>query len=142
MRPIRVMRRGVVAQTRVDIRNVFCSAQNNSNGTASATVTYSNAGGWSSNANPTGSGSTNHNWRLTGASADYDIWFHVNFVDGSVAGTYDTWLNLGTTRTVSINAGIETTETANISVKVRDAVTLQELDSGTIDIDATGGFAG
>lgn len=76
-------------------------------------------------------------WLVSGSNGDFDIRCTVN--SGTIdSGATGTWLNLASTRDWSV---IDTNDngvsaTANITLQIRDAVSLTVLASGTWQLDA------
>lgn len=89
---------------------------------ANATATWS----MNSSGTVTGTGLAAYTWRLAGVSSDYDVSF-----DGGA-----TWLNLGTTRTISRTRTTIGQNSGTYDVRVRHAVSLAELDKATITLNA------
>ena len=81
-----------------------------------------------------GTYSTRGTWLLDGSASDYDCRLTVDLdltPSGSATGT---WLNLGTTRawTLSDTAPIGAARTSTCTIEIRDATTLDVLDSATV----------
>lgn len=78
----------------------------------------------------------------TSAGNDYEARATIVSSTSSMNGTFGTWLPLGTTREWSIQAeatssGIDLTNTAQITIEIRNAITTSILDTATIDLSAT-----
>jgi hypothetical protein len=67
------------------------------------------------------------NWLTNGAGANYQV--HATLNSGTLStGTTGSWLAMSSTRSW------ETTGSANLTIKIRDAHTLTELDSCTVSL--------
>lgn len=78
-----------------------------------------------------------YQWRLGGASADYDIFATLN--SGALTeGTTGSWLNLGTTRAwaVTRTSNLNGQDDAVITLQIRNASTLAVLETATITLSA------
>jgi hypothetical protein len=128
--------------TKVQVKSASVSGTNAATGPASASMTFGANGVWSSVASPQGSGTqANYNWLLTGVVADYEVMFSDAGGDPAT-GTFDQWLSLSTSRSVSISAPIENSYACSFIAKIRSVATGIVEDSGYMTLDATGGFAG
>lgn len=105
-----------------------------SNGTGNAAGYRLNSSGAAQKDAGAGSySSISGEWMLTGAAADYECRFHE--ISGTVStGTVDTWQALSSTRTWTVTASIGTEKTCTGTVSIRDAVTLDVLDTATITL--------
>lgn len=97
------------------------------------TITFDAAGTYSSIGNGSSPSGT---WKLWGNGSDYDIRFDVS--SGTLsAGTANTWENLGTSRAyVKTNTGTGTLS-VNGTLRIRNALTLVEIDSCSLLLSAT-----
>lgn len=95
-------------------------------GPATATYSLTNAGA------ETATGVASGTWLTAGAAADYDVMLTVN--SGALtSGTVGSWLNLGTTRTWTLQrSGAVGTTTANTTVQIRSASSLSVLATATV----------
>lgn len=95
-------------------------------GTATATYSLTSAG------LETATGSSNNTWLLAGSAADYDVRLTIN--SGTLtSGTSGSWLNLGTTRTWTLQrSGAIGISTTNTTVEIRSASTLTVLATATV----------
>jgi hypothetical protein len=126
--------------SRVQLISTTVYGLNPTSGVGSATISFHLNGGVGASWNPQGSVSPGtFNWRLSGASADYDIMATLG--SGTTpSGTLGAWLNLSTTRTWTLSASNDFNYTCRLAVQIRDAVTLTVL-AGPVNfyLDATGG---
>ena len=131
---------GPLTSTRVQLLPRQVNGNNASFGTASANSVFSSLGHWTGTYSPAGGASSNFNWRLTGASADYDIMATLSSGD-TPSGTLGSWLNLASTRTWGLTAGQEVSLTCVLAVSIRDAATLVTICGPVLfTIDAQGGI--
>lgn len=82
-------------------------------------------------------------WRLLGASSDYEVRFTT--LSGTfTAGTFDTWLSLGTSRSITVSASQSTvgttsnSATARVEIRTTGGILLTSADitcSATADVD-------
>lgn len=77
-------------------------------------------------------------WRVTGASADYEVRFTTASGDAPNRGSaLGVWLNLGSTRSVGqLNTVAGTTRTGTVTVEIRDVATSTIRDTATITLTA------
>ena len=66
-------------------------------------------------------------WKLSGAVSDYDVQMVLHSGTMSSGSAVNTWLNLGTGRNWSINQASSGTKSVSVTLKIRDASTLEEL---------------
>lgn len=98
---------------------------------ASASLTFSNTGAYSSVGN---SASASGTWLLTGAAGDYDIRF--TYTGDSIGLTSGTWYNLGTSRVASLSQTVEGTKSASGTIDIRKTSSGVIQDSCTFSISA------
>lgn len=107
-------------------------------GVITSTFTLSNTGVASGNSNPSGFGGGSYapEWLTLGTAANYDArWTNVS--GAPTTGTTGTWLNLGTSRSWTMDGpGGMGTNVAIGTVEIRDAATLVVLATATIELDA------
>lgn len=123
----------------VALTNKSIAASRTGAGLTVATFKTDNTGVASGGVTPggTGAGSYAPQWLSGGGTpSNYDVRWTV--VSGTLTtGTTGTWLNLGTTRNWTINAGAGIgTKTAVGTVEIRDVGTLAVLATATITISA------
>lgn len=83
------------------------------------------------------SGDYSGEWRVSGASADYESRVTKNSGTTPTTGTLNTWQALSSTRTWALATDADPqTRTCNLTVEIRDAVTLVVLDSCTVVLNA------
>lgn len=100
--------------------------------TSVCNITFSSAGTYSITDDATSSGT----WRLTGASADYDIRW-TNTAGTLTTGTAGTWQNLATSRAFGVTRATFGTKTCTGTVEIRSATSLLVVATGTITLNAT-----
>lgn len=112
--------------------------------TTSARYTLTSAGAVQrSNANGTTFTTAVEDWisPLSAAGAGYDVYCTVNSGTLSAGGASEaTWLSLGTSRLWQVTKGSLGTNVAQITVKIRDAASLVELETGAV-IDLSAEYA-
>lgn len=117
----------------VDLHNATVSDAGPPGSSSTASFTINNSGQFTSTG---GVSAPSWTWRLSGASADYEVMFSYT---GSVPTgvTFDTWLSCSTSRTVTLASSRLQDKSTNVVVKIRKGTT--ELDTCTIAMAATGG---
>lgn len=99
---------------------------------ASATYTLTNAG------LEQATGLANNTWLSAGAASSYDV--RATLSSGALtSGTTGSWLNLGTTRSWNVTRtnNAPGTDTATLTIEIRDATSLIVLATVTVVITAT-----
>ena len=96
----------------------------------SCTVTFANTGVFSGS-KATSTATSPYNWLTSGLPANAEIFFHQTSGTAVTGAALDTWLNCGTSRSLSLSwPGGAGSSTATIQVSIRDAI------SGNVKVSA------
>jgi hypothetical protein len=117
----------------VNLNNSTFHAYSSTSVTASCT--YATAGTFTGSSNGSTASNTSGAWLTAGPASGLEI--KADIVSGSVtAGTTGSWLSLASDRTWTKHQTPDGTSTVVLTVSIRNASTLEVLDSATVTIRA------
>lgn len=135
-----VVRNIGVAASSVEITNVTASNSSLAGIGGSATATYrlASSGGAFRTISSGTLTAISGQWLLSGSASDYEAFVSVNSGGtGTPGGTFDTWVNLGTTRNWTLTSE-NSFSTTTFTVQIRNAATLAVVDTAqvTMEVDS------